>query len=271
MRTRLTVTFTRSLAPCLALIGIAPIMLAQGAAAPPAEVGAAEDAVFIEIRVMELDLDSVANNVITFSGEVLEFQHGPDGSSPTIVTGPAARIEIGEQQWSLDTLELVAEHADDGNDAHASVRPMTSIAAPRILTRIGQAAAIAVGKQIPYLERDADGHLQVRTDEDSFEGLRVTVEPEPHDGEGVSIKRLRVHFGLLAGREPLDGVPLDVGKPIMSSVAITGSVTIPPGHVAVIPMPTWDSELDPILVLIRATPAAAVPPDPPTRPATRDR
>jgi hypothetical protein len=270
MKTRLTVTFARSLASCLASISIAPVMLAQGAAPPaPAEVSAEADAVLIEIRVMELDLDAVASNVVTFSGEALEFQHGPDGSSPTIITGPEARIEIGEQEWSLDTLELVTENPDARNPVLASERPMTSISAPRILTRIGQAASIAVGKQIPYLERDADGHLQVRTDEDSFEGVRVTVEPEPHDGEGVSIKRLRVHFGLLAGREPLDGVPLEVGKPIMSSVAITGSVTIPPGHVAVIPMPTWDSELDPILVLIRATPVPAVPLDPPNR--TRDR
>jgi len=234
----------------LAATGIA-LILAAAQHAPPTPEGAAQaaevDYVLFEIELLQIDLEVASNNVITFSGEVLEFHAGAELNAPNIVIGERAELEIGETTWPLDR----GSAPDEGADAEAE-SPFTILSAPRIACRYGQSAMIAVGKQIHYLEHDDEGHLVLRTEEDMFEGVRITIEPEGNRPEGVSVKRLRVHFGLLSGREELEGVPLDVGRPIISSVGITGSFTLPPGHVAVVPMPTWDQNLDPVLVVIRA-------------------
>jgi hypothetical protein len=231
----------------------AALALAAAQAPPPAPAEdddlAAADYVLFEIELLQIDIEVAANHAITFNGEDLEFHAGGELDAPNIVIGERAELDIGDDTWPLDRPR--GDGIEGAGDEEGG-SPFTILSAPRIACRYGESAMLAVGKQIHYLEHDAEGHLVLRTEEEMFEGVRITIEPEELRPEGVAVKRLRVHFGLLSGRDELEGIPLDVGRPIISSVGITGSFTLPAGHVAVVPMPTWDQNLDPVLVVIRA-------------------
>lgn len=145
------------------------------------------------------------------------------------------KVESGGCTLKIENGNLVST-PEKGNP------PWTTIAAPQIVAALGQEAQITVGRPIAYLERGAGDCLVVKQSPDSFEGLSLKLKAERIDAKESRFSNIEVRFSQITGRQPLDGVPLDVGRPIIDTRETSLGLTIAPDMVAVIPLPQAPGE-----------------------------
>ncbi len=136
--------------------------------------------------------------------------------------------------------------------------PWTVVAAPRILARLGQSASISVGRPVPYLVQREDKSLVVASDEALVEGVFLTLTPKRIGDDGIRFEDIHLRVSEVVGRQPIEGVPFDVGPPILDSRETKLHSTLRSGQIAIIPLPQGDGE-PPILVFLTAR---VVPPTP---------
>ncbi len=148
---------------------------------------------------------------------------------------------------------------------------------PQVRTLMGQSASIQVGALPPRVQ------YLVRTGAKSFElreaagvaplGITIHLTARPGDDpEQVEISPLKISTTTLDGREPIPGLDLDVGKPIVSTRTLETSITLVEGSEVngiVLPGPPGRQ---PVLFLsirrAKATPGEGLPnpvPDVPAR------
>lgn len=124
------------------------------------------------------------------------------------------------------------------------------IAAPRLICLSGQQAQMRVGAQIAYLDRREDGSLVVKHLEEA-EGLDVEVTVGEVTKSAVELKSLSVKLTRVVGREPIEGVPFDVGRPILKTLAVTLAFRLSPETVVIMALPRKGEE-QVVYVLFRA-------------------
>ncbi len=132
--------------------------------------------------------------------------------------------------------------------------PWTRICAPGIISLLGQEARVRVGRQIPYMVKREDGSLVVEHGdkiEDKIEGLILTVMASEVSESSVLLDKLSVELSRVVGREPIPGVPFDVGRPIIRTMAASTSMRLAPDQCVIIEMPTTPDD-EPVFVLVQA-------------------
>ncbi|MBU0639782.1 MAG: type II and III secretion system protein [Planctomycetes bacterium] len=152
-----------------------------------------------------------------------------------------------------DILASARKHADDPQAA-----PCRLIAAPRIAALLGQEASMTIGREVPYMVQRPDGSLVVERNKDLVEGvtLRVTVTAPPaadDEAKPHCLIDLHLRISRVTGRQPLAGVPFDVGSPIVASQEIATKMLMAPGASAVLRLPQPGQENQPIFMLLAVT------------------
>jgi hypothetical protein len=124
----------------------------------------------------------------------------------------------------------------------------SELSAPRIISNVGQPAAMDVGAKVPYMVKRPDGSFVLEQGE--AEGLHIDLEIGQATASTVRIDRLEVKLTQLVGREPIPDVPFDIGKPRYHTRHMRVALRISPDKVAIIPLPV-DQEQVFILVTAR--------------------
>lgn len=151
--------------------------------------------------------------------------------------------------------QLVTDKSDDA----AGPAPWRILAGPRLLLLLGQDASAEVGRSVPYLVPEPDKRLRVEWLEGAErEGATVTIRADHIRDDGVRFEKIELQMKTIARREPIQGLDLDVGKPIMETRQTQLSNTLAADKVAIIPLPQREDE-PPILVFMTARPQAAPP------------
>lgn len=182
--------------------------------------------------------------------------HGRDENGRLATWGLAMQMEFDKLDVRAGGHRL---HVRDGAlvsetehvERRTAAPPWEIVTAPRVLVAIGQSASISVGRPIPYLKQQSDSCLAVETDDSLFEGVSLTLTATRANEEGVRFERMRLKVSRAVGRQPLEGVPLDVGRPIIDTRETELNNTLPAGSIAIIPLPQGDGE-PPLLVFMTA-------------------
>ena len=126
------------------------------------------------------------------------------------------------------TLKTTKDSVAWVGDEKAIEAAVTLITRPSIMTLAGEPAEIRVGRKGPqYFERDPDGAYRLEAwPNDLGISLGCTI---------MTAKRKQVEMALkcevseMTGRESLEGVGLDVGRPIVSMCRVEKQCTVPLG------------------------------------------
>lgn len=143
--------------------------------------------------------------------------------------------------------------AGDPPTPHASQMeaPRTwTIAAPTILCLVGQSASVCVAQAIPFMTMRDDASLVVVERAGVEEGLRIGLKVSEASDAAVRLDDCTVNLSRMVGREPIPGVPFDVGRPILKTIAATAALRLAPDQVAIIALTPNDEQ--PIYTLISA-------------------
>ncbi len=167
-------------------------------------------------------------------------------------------VYIAPVGQSIELAGRVLHVADPAEDRDArNVRDKrnwawTQIVGPRIICFVQQAASCQVGRtEIPYMKQREDGSLIVDYWTET-EGLSIDVNASAADAAGVTLEQLAVKITRLVGREPIPGVPFDVGRPIIRTMSVSTAMRLAPDKTAIIEMPTVAEDEKPVFVLIQA-------------------
>ncbi|MBI4558020.1 MAG: hypothetical protein HY706_10605 [Candidatus Hydrogenedentes bacterium] len=132
--------------------------------------------------------------------------------------------KLGETELVMDGKQLTWNGADAPSDKNISIS-----ANPVVITIENKKASIEIVKDGPvqYFARTPDGHfeLQALNDEDPRNKLGIVIGLTPRRVEGKPDELncdFSFHSSWIKGREPLEGVGLDVGKPILETVTAEG-------------------------------------------------
>ncbi len=211
-------------------------------------------AILVEMRLIQVDFARLA---------AIEAEEGRDLEIPEDWGVKAGmRIRAGRIEWKPPVLLLgdegelrIGERVFRLSDA-APGGPFTVLSAPSLLCGDGQRATISMGEPVHFLERGDDGCLRVADESPLLEGVTIEVTPSLDEQGTLEIDPIDVQLRTVNGREPIAGVPLDVGRPIFEERRAAQSMRIGADDVAAMPlMPIGEGERDAIFVVVTAKPA----------------
>jgi hypothetical protein len=277
---------------------------------PPTGAPAADDPqVMIEMRLLQINVsDNTAVPLISdlpVLGSLFRKSAEPkatprDNSGENVGTGRQVTRRTSEsdakpidgslgmvvaaRDWELRVGELVLHVRGDEIKAVAGTKegtkPWEIVTAPRLLLAVGQAAAVQVGRTVPFMMQRDDGSLVLApywTERDDgslvitdpsmtvrhdgslvvpqhqvFEGVHFWVLVDEADDGFVTIKKLHLKISKLVGRVAIEGVPFDVGRPIMQNTEASMSLRLKPDQTAVISLPRGENDQPPIFMMLEA-------------------
>ncbi|MEP0846235.1 MAG: hypothetical protein HRF50_05365 [Phycisphaerae bacterium] len=254
-RRRIATSPTRSLALCSIVLGC----LHSASAQTPPQGASPVSGPLVSAQLWFVTFSpAVKSGDLPLDLRVLEragLPHGRDANGRLATWGLAMQMEFDKLDVRANGHRL---HVRDGalvsepeSPDPPSSPPWEIVTAPRVLVAIGQSASISVGRPIPFLKQQDDLCLAVETDESLFEGVSLTLTATRADEEGVRFERMRLKVSRAVGRQPLEGVPLDVGRPIIDTRETELNNTLAADRIAVIPLPQGDGER-PLLVFMTA-------------------
>jgi hypothetical protein len=118
---------------------------------------------------------------------------------------------------------------------------ITTVAAPRMVIFAKQSATCLIQTSTPlsYLVPLGDGKYQVKYTVQAL-GMKITVAVQRADGDDTSVELspLEIAITALDGREPVEGLDLDVGKPIISTRSLKTTTKVKLGATRLIAIPS---------------------------------
>jgi hypothetical protein len=130
-----------------------------------------------------------------------------------VITSPA---RLAFNQHSLELARTGYTWNGTGQTAPAQFSPL---AMPAIAVNSGQSASVLCAQPVQYLEKAADGSLQVRQlDRDSPDvpHYQLSFETRPAGDEASLMVSCQLEIAIMSGREKIPGVELDAGRPILA-------------------------------------------------------
>jgi hypothetical protein len=124
---------------------------------------------------------------------------------------------------------------------------------PMLLVLDEHEAAVHVASQqvFEYLVPIGDGKFEVRKTEPQELGIRLTFVVNPADDpEAVVLSPVQIEVTSLDGREPVNGLGLDVGKPIISTRSIETSVPLRFGEERTVPIPSGPTQAAAVILRV---------------------
>lgn len=237
------------LAAMIGLVGLVGVVRSSAAG------DNAKRLVDIQLRVLQLDNEDACGALLHIETDLQPL--GPEGATvapkarmlPPIMAMTAGDFRLERDGYVLHFVDgdLKTESPADGGSP-----PWSLLAAPRIMTLVGQPATMTIGQEVPYMVRREDGSLVVQRSDDTIEGLRFDLRVSAADDEAITFDEIRMKISRVTGRQPIADVPFDVGRPIVSSRETSMSLKLASGQVGVIRVPQGDSSDSPILLLIVA-------------------
>lgn len=239
----MTCTLTCGFSTLVLLIAPTGVALGNGQERPPPGEGTLshgldQPTVMVEMQILQVDPQAiqtdddatgVADPLPLITGRGLQRRSG--GDLVTIVP-PELVIEMGEHKLFYRDGKLVTDEPPD-SDKEAPSAPWKVLAAPRIVVYIGQEATVTVGRLVPYMVKREDGSLVLEHSEEVTEGVAVRTRVEQDDDGMFLLKDTSVKISRVTGRVPIEGVPFDVGRPIITSREITTTQKLAPDGVSV--------------------------------------
>ncbi len=216
-------------------------------AASGSSVGAAGDArdggtaVMARLWIVAFDESIPASQLPVRSEELAQLGRAPSekGRIPTwglALQESLSEFEVRCQEHTLRVQDgrLVIVPPDS---SQANAAPFEIVSAPQLLVLLGQEAAIQVGRPVAHLEKSDDDCLRVVTSPEHVEGASIRLTPTQVRTDGVRFERIRVSVTRVERRLPIDGVPLDVGRPVLDTRETYLDLTLPHDKIALIPLP----------------------------------
>lgn len=105
------------------------------------------------------------------------------------------------------------------------------IASPRVMVCSKNSFEISVGSQQPleYFEKRPDGLFELKSlDEET--GLTIKANVAEGDRDRIILRDLTIRLRSIEGREPIEGVSLDVGRPIVGLRELLTTIAVHPGR-----------------------------------------
>jgi hypothetical protein len=158
----------------------------------------------------------------------------------------------GQAHTAKELLEGLSRHAQ-----------LTGVTGPKLTTRLGRTTGLKMGFGVTSTQ--AQLHYMVRTSEKTFElqslpsedrnslGLTIDLTPQavPNDPELITLSPLKVTFATVDGHEPVPGVELEIGKPVISTRKLETSVTVEDGDAVAIVLPGPEGRQPILFVTVR--------------------
>lgn len=225
----------------------------SAAAPPPAAVGKSPDEPVIDASLwfisfeprvpaskLPLDLGAVAGTLAN------QFGRGADGRIPTWGLAKqmqAHELEVvdGPHRLVCRDGKLLTETAKE-RAAEAGPPPWQIVSAPRILVALHQQGMVSVGRPIHYMTRQDNGCLRVESSTELVEGVELKLTASKIIPEGIRFTGVSLKFSRVTGRQPIEGVPFDVGRPIIDRRETSLDITLDNGNLAIIPLPQGENE-----------------------------
>lgn len=172
------------------------------------------------------------------------------------IPGQAGRLESDSAALSA-LLKSMSNHAE-----------VNVLSRPQVRTLMGHSASVQISSsppRIPYLVRTGTKSFELReSDGEASLGIMIDLTPRADDdSREIELSPLKVSITTLDGREPIRGVDLDVGKPIISTRTLETSITLIDGAESsgiAIPGPAGRT---PVLFIrgqrVKVTPGATLP------------
>jgi hypothetical protein len=132
--------------------------------------------------------------------------------------------------WMTNTVEEALRILAAGT-AGDSARNVDILSAPRIAVLPGRPASVSIASTLQYLDPAGDGLWRARdTDPDASPGVFVDVTVRPAREEEAAELDVALRVVLASGREKIEGLNLDAGRPILSTREIKTRVTVKLGE-----------------------------------------
>jgi hypothetical protein len=104
------------------------------------------------------------------------------------------------------------------------------LSSPVVIARFRERFELRIGTDQPvaYFEKRPDGLFELKTTDVEL-GLTVTATAKDGGENRIVLEGLQIEFRSIQGREPIDGVPLDVGAPKIEAEEYTATVSLRAG------------------------------------------
>lgn len=227
-----------------------PAVVAQ---APPKPEAAARVKVWIMAFDPSVDPRVLPINPVEASKWIRVGRPAASGEAhPPSTNGLAQQTIASEFKVDAGGFKLSVDHGTLATTPDKGTPPWNLVAAPQIVAAIAQEAEITIGRQVTYLEKNGPDCLVVRESPDAFEGVSVKLKVERASDREIRFSNIELNFSQVTGRQSVEGVPLDVGRPIISSRATSLGLTIAPDQIASIPLPQSPGEQTLMIFLMAA-------------------
>jgi hypothetical protein len=122
---------------------------------------------------------------------------------------------------------------------------ITVLAAPKVTLDSKQPATVQIQTEamFTYLQPLGDGKFEAKQSGVHELGMKFTIQVQPIAGEDefVDVAPLEIQISSLDGREPVEGLDLDVGKPIVATRSLKTTAKMKLGAVRLIAIPSGPS------------------------------
>ena len=199
--------------------------------------------ILLVILAMLIALPAVAEDIYVIDAKVIAISAGesPDfhvegGASGvslgdgTVYVLDTETLRIGDQTLLLDGEGRILWNDEPGLPEDAGIEILMS---PRMKATAGQRAAVVIGTRLQYFHREGDTWTLRFTKTDEAPGLEFGCTVEPDGGELLHVD-YDLKLTVMKAREKIEGVHLDVGRPIVRTQKTASRVKVRPGRWTVI-------------------------------------
>lgn len=235
--------------------------------APPASAANHADTYSIEILVVEnrapvekyqvAPESPIAAPARAHAG-YYKVPRSPDGDVRRV--DAARKHDQGQHTVPLTTATSATRSsraADENDDLVEEVQnnPAVSVlAAPKLAVIAGQSGVIQLqsAQVFTYLEPLGEGKFQAKHTAPTELGMKFVlgVQPVIGDTQAVEVSPLEIELSVLDGREPVEGLDLDVGKPIIATRSLKTTAQMKLGDKRIIPIPSGPTKHAALLLRI---------------------
>ncbi len=184
-------------------------------------------------------------------GVLVEMQVVQVSAQRSPLRAPGRGVKTTAGGFLFEAFEQV--ELRDVLDAVRAAPDASVLTAPRLMTNDGQQASISIGEHAHYLVADADGCLRLAETEAFVEGLLIEVTPTIGDSGTIELRFDRIRLSRMIGRETLEDVPLDVGRPVVRTIETSATLELAGHTAAAIQLPTDAAEDGVVTLYVTAT------------------
>ena len=201
----------------------------EGTFLPPLPAASSSDQ---EQFLLELAVYRVRGNISVKTLTVESVPPKVEGERAGLMAG--SLVFVAPTNFTIAGMELRADENGwtwDGKKQPPSDTRVEIIASPRVMVCSNNSFEISVGSQQPleYLEKRPDGLFELkRLDEET--GLTIKANVAEGDRDNIILRDLTIWLRSIEGREPIEGVSLDVGRPIVGLRELLTTIAVHPGR-----------------------------------------